>query len=90
MVRPVFSRIFWVAGIGPVNMVTGSTPARAKLWNLARILKPSSLAFSSLMIRTADAPSVICELLPAVCMPSGSTGFSRASSSSSDTGVMPT
>ena len=60
-----------MAGMGPVSIITGSTPARAKVWNRACGRRPSSLAFSSLMMSTADAPSVICELLPAVTLPSG-------------------
>ena len=45
--------------MGPVSIMTGSTPARAKVWNRARGVRPSALAFSSLMISTAAAPSVI-------------------------------
>ena len=60
--------------MGPVSMVTGSTPARAKVWNVARGVRPSSAAFSSLMISTAEAPSVICELLAAVTLPPWSSG----------------
>ena len=30
------SRTLRVAGMGPVSMVTGSTPARAKAWKRAR------------------------------------------------------
>ena len=51
-------------------MMTGSTPARAKETNRARGRSPSSLALSSLMIRTAAAPSEICDELPAVTSPS--------------------
>ena len=39
---------------------------------------PASPARPSDIHNTAAAPSEICELLPAVCMPSGSTGFSPA------------
>ena len=59
-----------VAGIGPVSMVIGSTPATAKAWKRARGVSPSAFAFSSLMISTAEAPSVIWEELPAVTWPS--------------------
>ena len=58
---PALARAFSVDGIGPVSIVTGSTPARAKVWNRARGVRPSSLAFSSLMMSTAEAPSEICE-----------------------------
>src|SRR5439155_1190696 len=53
--RPARCRTFSVAGMGPVSMVTGSTPARAKVWNRARGVRPSWLAFSSVMISMADA-----------------------------------
>ena len=55
---------FAVAGIGPVSMRTGSTPARAKVWNRARGVRPSGGLVSALMIRAAEAPSQIWELLP--------------------------
>ena len=78
--RPVFSRIFLVAGIGPLSIVTGSVPATAKLWKRARGFRPSSVAFSALMISTAEAPSEICDELPAVILPSSlNAGFSLAS-----------
>ena len=51
-------------------MRTGSTPASAKLRNLARGVRPNSFAFSALMMSAAEAPSQICELLPAVTLPS--------------------
>ena len=44
----------------------------------ARGRKPASLALPSDIHSTAAAPSEICELLPAVCIPSGSTGLSPA------------
>ena len=71
-----------MAGIGPVSMITGSAPATANAWKRARGLRPSSLAFSSLMMSTAEAPSVICEELPAVITPSPfKTGLSPPSAS---------
>ena len=88
--RPLRSRALAVAGIGPVSMRTGSTPASAKVWNRARGVRPSSAAFSADMISAADAPSVICELLPAVTLPSGTkAGFSLASVSMVVPGRMP-
>ena len=46
----------------------------------ARGVRPSSAALSSVMINTAEAPSLICEELPAVCTPfSRATGFRVAS-----------
>ena len=79
-----------VAGIGPVNISTGSTPASANVWNRARGLRPSWFAFSSLMISTAAAPSVICDEFAAVITPSGlNAGLSCASFSSDVSGRMP-
>ncbi len=79
-----------MAGMGPVSMVTGSTPARAKVWKRARGVRPSALAFSSLMISTAEAPSVIWDELPAVTLPSGlKAGFSLASVSAVEPSRMP-
>ena len=66
-----------VAGIGPVSISTGSTPASANVWKRARGLRPSSFAFSSLMTSTAAAPSVICDEFAAVITPSSlNAGFS--------------
>ena len=80
-----------VAGMGPVSMVIGSTPARAKAWKRARGRRPSALAFSSLMMSTAEAPSVICEELPAVTLPPSGlkAGLSLASVSTVLSGRMP-
>ena len=48
------------------------------------------MAFSSLMISTAEAPSVICDELPAVTLPSGlNAGLSLASVSTVVPGRMP-
>ena len=58
-----------MAGIGPVSMVMGSLPTTAKLWNRARGVRPRAAAFSSLMMSTPEAPSVICDELPAVTLP---------------------
>ena len=81
---------FSVDGIGPVSMVTGSTPARAKVWKRARGVRPSSLAFSSLITSTAEAPSLIWLELPAVTLPSGlKAGFRLASVSAVVPGRMP-
>ena len=80
-----------VAGIGPVSIVTGSTPARANAWNRARGVRPRLVARSSLMMSTAEAPSVICDELPAVIFPPSGlkAGFSLASTSSELSGRMP-
>ena len=72
-------------------MVTGSTPARAKAWKRARGVRPRAAAFSSLMMRTAEAPSVICEELPAVILPPSGlkAGLRPARTSSEVSGRMP-
>ena len=66
---PARSSTLVVAGIGPVSIVTGSTPTTANSTKRARGLKAELAAFSSLMTRTADAPSVIWDELPAVSLP---------------------
>src|SRR5438552_1722700 len=74
------SRIARVAGIGPVSMITGSTPPSANVWKRARGRRPSTRAFSFSMTSTAAAPSVIWLELPAVMRPSGlNAGFSAPS-----------
>ena len=51
---------------------------------------PTAFAFSSLMISTAEAPSVICDEFPAVTFPSSlKAGFSLASLSMRLSGRMP-
>src|SRR5450759_4022592 len=67
---PERASAFAVAGIGPVRMVTGSTPASAKVWNRAIGVSPSSRAFSLVITCRAAAPSEICEEFPAVTTPS--------------------
>ena len=80
---PERSKILRVAGIGAVSMNRGSSPAREKLTNRARGVRPNAAAFSSLMINNAAAPSVICDEFPAVTFPplsaSMNDGLSEAS-----------
>ena len=66
MVRPLRRSTFSVAGMTPVSISSGSLPDTAKAWNRARGRRPSSAAFSSLMISAAEAPSVSGEELPGV------------------------
>ena len=95
--RSIWSRVIFarsstlvVAGIGPVSMNTGSTPARAKEWKRAFGVRPRRLAASSLVTSMAAAPSLICDELPAVTTPSGlKAGFRLASFSSDESGLMP-
>src|SRR2546428_3265912 len=68
--------IWGVTSCGPVSIITGSTPMRVESTTLAKGLRLCSAAHLSLVSRTAAAPSEICELVPAVWTPSGSTVFS--------------
>jgi hypothetical protein len=52
-------------------MILGSTPA-GKVYKRAIGAKFNSLTISSLITRTNAAPSLICEELPAVTLPSAS------------------
>src|SRR5699024_11786197 len=54
---------------GPTPIISGSTPATANEWNLAKGASPSASAFSRFMTRTDAAPSLICDELPAVTVP---------------------
>ena len=80
---PLRSSSFSVAGIGPVSMITGSTPTVVWSTIRARGFRPSASAFSRVISSTAAAPSETCEELPAVILPSSlKAGFSLASPSS--------
>ena len=85
---PLRSRIRFVAGIGPVSINIGSSPTTANEWNRARGVSPSSAAFSSLMISTADAASVSGDELPGV-MRQSSSGNRAASASVRNDGLQP-
>ena len=58
-----------MADIGPVPIISGSTPVQAEDTILARGVKPLFLASSSVIITTAAAPSFIEDELPAVTLP---------------------
>ena len=89
-VSPAFASSFLVAGIGAVSIIRGSSAARVNWTNRARGRSPSAAAFSSLMMRIAAEPSVICDELPAVTRPSGrNAGFSLARVSIDESGRMP-
>ena len=80
--RPVFSRTFWVAGTGPIPMISGSTPAQDQPITRASGSLPSARARDSLVSTIAAAPSVMPLELPAVTVPPGrNTAFSFASAS---------
>ena len=70
-VRPLFFRALRVAGIGAVSMMTGSSAASTAVCTRAIGVRPSSAAFSLVVMSSAAEPSLICELLPAWITPSG-------------------
>ena len=83
MDSPVRFRASPAAGIGPIPMIRGSTPAEA--WPTIRPIgvRPSSLTAFSPASSTAAAPSLRGQELAAVTVPpSRKTGFSWASFSS--------
>ena len=87
---PLRSSSLRVAGIGPVSMITGSTPTVVWSTIRARGLSPSASAFSRDISSTAAAPSEICEELPAVILPSSlKAGLSCDSVSMFESGRMP-
>ncbi|MCY1557864.1 hypothetical protein D9M68_947490 [compost metagenome] len=76
-VQPAFSRAFFDAGIGPVPMRAGSTPAVAHEAMRASGSRPRALASSADISTRAAAPSFRPEALPAVTVPSlRKAGFS--------------
>ena len=69
IVNWALARAFLVAGIGPVPMIDGSTPALAKALIVASGLAPIASAFSLDIKTMAAAPSLIPEELAAVTVP---------------------
>ena len=69
-VQPAFSSAFFEAGIGPVPMIDGSTPAVAEAAMRARGSSPRAFASSALISTRAAAPSFRPEALAAVTLPS--------------------
>ena len=64
-------------------MISGGTPRAAKLTKRASGVRPNCLTAFSLARISAPAPSLVCELLPAVTLPwAANTGFSLARPSS--------
>ncbi len=71
-----------MATTGPIPMMSGGTPATAKLTKRAIGFKPSSRAFESDMTNAMAAPSLVCDEFPAVAVPvAWNTGLSLASAS---------
>ena len=69
-VQPAFSSAFFEAGIGPVPMIEGSTPACAQETMRASGVMPRLRASASVMSTTAAAPSLMPLALAAVTVPS--------------------
>ena len=65
--------------MGPTPMMRGSTPALAQFTKRAKGFRPSSFTIFSPITITKAAPSLVCELLPAVTIPfTAKAGFSFA------------
>src|SRR5271165_2094016 len=76
---PLLTRAFFVAGMGAVSMITGSSAASTAVCIRAMGVSPSSAAFSLVVISSAALPSLIWELLPAWITPSSlNAGLSLA------------
>ena len=69
IVSPVRSSTFWVAGTGPIPMISGGTPAQLQPMIRASGVRPSARARSSSIRTMAAAPSVSPLELPAVTLP---------------------
>src|SRR5882724_3752686 len=81
-VQPAFLRHSFDAGIGPIPMMLGSTPADEYALMRASGRSPNSFAFDALIIITAAAPSLMPDALPAVTVPLlSNAGLSDASES---------
>src|SRR5665213_1370231 len=81
--QPAFSSALREAGIGPVPMIAGSTPAVAQETMRASGVTPRRAASATDISTRAAAPSLMPEALPAVTVPSlAKAGRSFASTSS--------
>ena len=69
-------------GTGPYPIISGSTPAKAKVTMRAFTVKPSSMAFSSAITNAAVAPSFRPAAFPGETRPPARNGvFNPASAS---------
>ena len=74
---PALASALCVASIGPSPMISGDRPVTPVATMRANGVRPSSLAFVSLVTITAAAPSFNGQALPAVTVPFGrNTGLS--------------
>ncbi len=88
--RPAYLSAAGIASIGPMPMISGGTPRAAKLTKRASGLRSNCLTAFSLARISAPAPSLVCELLPAVTLPlAANTGRSLARPSSEVSGRGP-
>jgi len=69
-VQPAFASALREAGIGPVPMIAGSTPAVAHEAIRAIGVMPRFFASAAVITTRAAAPSLMPEALPAVTVPS--------------------
>lgn len=83
MPRPALARAFSVAGIGPMPITSGSTPAKAYDTRRIRTGRSSSRATSSAARSEAVAPSLRPAALPAVTRPCARKGVLSPASCSS-------
>lgn len=67
--KPHYSNALGMAKAGPIPMISGGTPAHAKLSILPLIGRPSFNATDLLAKRITDAPSVTWLEFPAVVVP---------------------
>ncbi len=70
MVQPALASALREAGIGPVPMMAGSTPAVAQEAMRAIGVRPRFAASAAVISTTAAAPSLMPDALPAVTVPS--------------------
>ena len=77
MPTPALPSAFFTASIGPSPMISGDSPDTPVATMRANGVRPSSRAFTSLMMTTAAAPSFSGQAFPAVTVPLGrKTGLS--------------
>ena len=67
--RPAFSTTAWIAGTGPMPMISGGTPAAAPATSRASGALPWLLRVVADAASAAAAPSTMADELPPVCTP---------------------
>ena len=89
MERPDRASTLWVAGIGAVSMITGSSPAMTVVWMRTKGRRPSSRALSDVVTSSAADPSEVWLAFPALITPSGLNTVLRVPSFSTVDSRMP-